>query len=97
VAVPGGPGRPRAYCRQSCRQRHYEARRRRAELGLTEAELVVTREALDDLRDRLYVLEAAIEDVDRDLTRASGEKEVREALDWLLEAARPLTAARITG
>ena len=50
----------------------------------------MTRHALDDLRDRLYVLEAAVEDVERDLAEADGEAELRQALQWLLEAARPL-------
>lgn len=66
------------------------ARQRRDELGLSETELIVTRHALDDLRDRLYVLETAVEDVERDLAGAESEQEVREALAWLLAAARPL-------
>ena len=87
----GGPtGRPRRYCRRSCRQRDYEARRRATELGLTESELVVTRGELDDLKDKLYVLEAAVSDVDRDLAEADTPDDVRAALDWLLTAARPL-------
>jgi len=46
---------------------------------------------LDELRDALYVLEAAVEDVDRDLAQAPDDAaEVRRALDWLLQAARPL-------
>jgi hypothetical protein len=53
---------------------------------------VVTRARLDELHDRLYVLEAAVEDVDRDLAVADGLDDVREALDWLLAAARPLVA-----
>jgi hypothetical protein len=85
-----GPGRPRRFCRQACRQAAYVAGQRRAELGLSESELVVTRQSLDDLRDRLYVLEAAVEDVERDLGEAPTPKELREALDWLLAAARPL-------
>jgi hypothetical protein len=94
--VVPGPGRPREYCRHSCRQRDYEARRRSNELGLGEAELVVARTELDALHDRLYELEAAIEDVDRDLGEGSpSPQEVREALDWLLAAARPLAALRL--
>jgi hypothetical protein len=50
----------------------------------------VTRAALDDLRDRLYVLEAAVEDGDRDLTSATTEQDLQDALAWLLAAARPL-------
>ena len=85
-----GPGRPRRYCRQACRQAAYVAGQRRAELGLTESELVVTRQALDALQDKLYVLEAAVEDVQRDLAEGETEQDLRDALDWLLQAAQPL-------
>jgi hypothetical protein len=87
-----GPGRPQVFCRQACRQAAYVAGRRRDELGLSETELVVARQELDELRDKLYVLEAAIEDVDRDLAAAEGEEDLREALAWILAAARPLIA-----
>lgn len=66
------------------------ARQRSADVGLSEAELIVTRAALDELRDKLYVLEAAIEDVERDLAEDRSEQAVRDALGWLLAAARPL-------
>ena len=59
-------------------------------MGLGEAELIVTRQALDELRDKLYVLEAAVEDVERDRQAAETDQDLRDALDWLLEAARPL-------
>jgi hypothetical protein len=90
--VRTGPGRPQVFCRQACRQAAYVAGRRRDELGLSESELIVARHELDDLRDKLYVLEAAIEDVERDLAEADGDQELREALAWILAAARPLIA-----
>jgi len=94
TVVPG-PGRPRRYCRRSCRQRDYEARRQAADLGLGDTRLVVVRAEMDALRDRLYELEAAIEDVDHDLAATTpGEDDYREALDWVLRAARPLTRLR---
>ncbi|HLT70744.1 MAG TPA: hypothetical protein VKZ72_11290 [Acidimicrobiales bacterium] len=95
--VTGGRGRPREFCRRSCRQRDYEARRRAEDLGIGDAQLVVARAELDDLYDRLYVLEAAIEDVERDLAAADppGERDYREALEWILEAARPLVSRRL--
>jgi hypothetical protein len=71
------------------------ARRRATEVGLSETELVVARHELDELHDRLYVLEAAVEDVERDLAESDGPEEVREALEWLLDAARPLTEHRL--
>lgn len=90
-----GPGRPKQFCRASCRQAHYVARQRRAELGLSESELLITRAALDDLQDRLYVLETAVEDVERDLAGAEGEQDLRDALEWLLAACRPLVGSRL--
>lgn len=92
IEVRPGPGRPREFCKAGCRQADYVARQRRAEAGLSEAELIVTRRALDELQDRIYVLEAAIEDVERDRAAAEAPDELAEALDWLLEAARPVVA-----
>jgi hypothetical protein len=87
-----GPGRPREYCRRSCRQRDYEARRRAAERGLDEGEIIVARSRLAALQDRLWVLACAIEDVDRDLVEATTAEDYERALAWLLESARPAAA-----
>jgi hypothetical protein len=88
-AASSGRGRPRRFCRRSCRQRDYEARRRAQELGLGEDELVVTRAELESLRDRLYVLSCALEDVERDLRERGDDPDDRQrAFDWLLDAAR---------
>ncbi len=90
---PAATGRPRRYCRAVCRQRDFEARQRAAEVGLTESDLVIARSELDALRDQLYVLEAAVEDVDRDLADPSPSKQdYADAVAWLLQAARPLAA-----
>ena len=90
MPVRTGPGRPREFCRPGCRQADYLARQRAAEVGIGEAELIITRQALDELRDKLYVLEAAVEDVERDLSAAEAEQDLRDALEWLLQGARPL-------
>jgi hypothetical protein len=89
--VSGGPGRPRVYCKQSCKQRDYEARRRAQELGLGEHELVVTRQELESIRDRVFVLACAVDDVERDL--AAGDTDAHEAVRTLLGAARELLGA----
>ena len=96
VGPQAGVGRIRLYCRATCRQRDFEARQRAIDVGLTESELIVTRQALEELHDALYVLEAAVEDVDRDLQSAKTTKDYREALEWVLQAARPLTSKRLT-
>jgi hypothetical protein len=72
----------------------YQARRRATEVGLSEHELIVARRELDELYDRLYVLEAAIEDVDRDLAEEPTPADYRDAVAWLLAAARPVVEQR---
>ena len=69
----------------------YLQRQRAADLGLGEAELIVTRRELDELRDAIYVVECAVEDVERDVTEAGDDPgELKRSLDWLLQAVRPL-------
>jgi hypothetical protein len=43
----------------------------------------------------LYCLQAAVEDVQRDLAASSTAQDVSEALAWLMENAQPLAAARL--
>lgn len=88
-----GPGRPREFCSQRCRQWDWVSRQRARELQISDDELVIARTELDALHDDLYVLACAVEDTERDLA-ALGTRptagEVRELLDWLLDAAKPL-------
>lgn len=90
--LPGwtGRGRPPAYCRRSHRQRAYEARRRAAALSLPEGQVVVDAADLARLHDRLYALEAALDDVARDLAGRSGGQAYRRAFEHLAAAAGDL-------
>jgi hypothetical protein len=72
------------------------ARQRARELELSENELVVARAELDALHDELYVLACAVEDVERDLTSRPTVAELRDAIEWLLEAAKPLRDREIS-
>jgi hypothetical protein len=86
-------GRPRQFCSQACRQWHWVGQQRARELQLREGELVVATAELDALHDDLFVLACAVDDAERDLRASGGQAtaaELREMLDWLLEAARPL-------
>ena len=89
-----GVGRPRRFCSQACRQWDWVARQRASELQLSENELVMTRSELNALRDQLFVLKCAIDDVERDLDPAIDPttRDYRAALRWLLEAARPVVS-----
>ena len=64
-------------------------------MGLTETELVVARRQLEELHDALYVLEAAVEDVERDLAGTPTKHDYADAVSWLLQAARPLVGRRL--
>lgn len=55
----------------------------------------MARSDLDALHDALYVLEAAVEDVERDLATSRTKADLEAALSWLLSAARPLASSRI--
>jgi len=68
------------------------SRQRAADLALGTDEIVISRPELDRLHDDLYMLACAVEDTDRDLAERGplSNRELRAALDWLLESARPL-------
>ena len=53
------------------------------------------RESLEDLQGVLYCLQAAIEDVERDLETSSTKADLSEALEWVLANARPAAAVWI--
>lgn len=86
-----GRGRPRQFCRRACRQRDYEARQRAAAHGLDESELIVARAELDELKDKLFVLRCAVDDVRRDLVGTPTRRDYAGAVSWLLSACEPLT------
>jgi len=98
IAARQGRGRPREFCSQACRQWDWVARQRAADLKLAEDELVVTRTELNDVRDRIFVLACAIDDVAEDVDNKRMTLEaMRESLRWLIDAARPVTDAHIGG
>ena len=93
--VPEGPGRPQVYCRRSHRQRAFEARHLAASHGLGADDVLMSRANLVELRDALYQLEAAMEDVDTDLTEADDPGRHRSALWHLYGAAANLRGVRL--
>jgi len=89
-AVSGGQGRRPLYCRRSHRQRAFEARCLAARMGLESGEALVNAEGLCRLRDRLYVLESALDDVEDDLRGKPGAEEYKRAFQHLYAAAAQL-------
>jgi hypothetical protein len=94
-----GPGRPRVFCSQRCRQWDWVSRQRAGDLELSDGELVIARAELDALHDDLFVLACAIDDTERDLAAAGPRataRELRQMLSWLLASAEPLRARQIS-
>ncbi len=76
MAVAQGPGRPPKYCRRSHRQRAYESRQIASDRGLADDELLLSISSWQQLRDAIYVAEAAAGDAENDLVDAAHPDEL---------------------
>src|SRR3954471_8547295 len=81
-----GPGRPREFCRQACRQRDYEARRGGRSLVQDGDVLVLPRITVHDLQDRLWLVEAAVDDARTAIGEAASADACRRVLAELVAA-----------
>jgi hypothetical protein len=92
-----GAGRRRVFCSQACRQWDWVGRQRARELKLNEDELIVARQEIDSLYDDLYVLACAVDDTERELKAGKPTaNSLKESMEWLLDAARPLRDRTLT-
>ena len=66
------------------------ARRLAAVHGLGDDDLIISRQQLEEFQSRLYCLQAALEDVARDLERSSDASDIAEAFGWLRSNAEPV-------
>jgi hypothetical protein len=108
VAQNEGPGRPRRYCKRSCRQRDFEARQRAAAHGVDEFEarqraaahgvdehdILLARSEVNRLRDEIFVLQCAVEDAERDLVDAKVANDYNDIIRLILDAARGVVSAQ---
>jgi hypothetical protein len=95
LAQRPGAGRPRLFCSRSHRQRAYEARRRADELHVPTDQCIVSTADLRQLHDRLYRLEAAVEDVRADLAAGGGAVDYQQAYDHLMDAVVDLAGTAV--
>ena len=84
-AVTARPGRPREFCRRSCRQRAYEARAAGSRAAAGPDAIVVSERALADLQDRLWILECALTDA-RALVADGDDAGARQVLAEIVAA-----------
>ncbi|HXY46132.1 MAG TPA: hypothetical protein VEH29_18240 [Acidimicrobiales bacterium] len=88
-----GRGRPRQYCRQSCRQRAYELRRRQQAGTLQRHEVPISQADFERCRDGIYAITAALEDVEVDLAE---DGDFQAAFRHLYAAATELRGFELT-
>jgi len=93
LPTPAATGRPRRYCRASCRQQAFLARKLAAAHGLRDDEVIVRRAELEVIQDRVALLRAALDDLDRE--GATGAVDAAAALSWLREHADAVAALRV--
>jgi hypothetical protein len=94
VTQSDGPGRPRRYCKRSCRQRDFEARQRAAAHGIDESDILVARSEVNRLRDEIFVLQCAVEDAERDLLDATAVHDYADIVRLVLDAAHGVVGAQ---
>jgi hypothetical protein len=87
VTQSDGPGRPRRYCKRSCRQRDFEARQRATAHGVDESDILLARSEVNRLRDEIFVLQCAVEDAERDLVDATTANDFADIVRLILDAA----------
>jgi len=87
-------GRPRRYCAQPCRQRAYERRASVARGGLPEDAVVLSAAEVGDLRDRLFQLRCAAEDVLTAVDDGASSVEIKGLAAGLVELVHELDRLR---
>lgn len=90
-----GPGRPRVYCSQSCRQQHYVERRTAVGDGRDPDRIVLSRSTVEDFESKRLQLKLAIDDVER--AKAASGSVRAELFEWLLDYARDVVDIDLQG
>lgn len=87
-------GRPKKYCRQSCKQRAYEQRNKVAGTEIPAQAVIIQPERAAALKDSLFVLRCAAEDIATASAEGAESKEIRDLCRELVELARTIEKLR---
>ena len=94
LAAQQGRGRKRKYCSQSCKQRAYEQRNQLSGASVAEGTVVLRPERVAELRDELYELRCAAEDVRTAVSEGADTEEIRHLCDELVAIAAGIEKLR---
>ncbi len=89
-----GRGRPRKYCSQACRQRAYEQRNNVSGTAIPANAVILTPDRAEELRDSLFELRCAAEDVATAVGEGESPGEVSALCGELVELARKIEKLR---
>ena len=90
----GGRGRPKEFCSASCRQAAYEQRRGLAGRRVKEGDVVLRAERADRLRDSLFALRCAAEDVATAAREGADGSEIAALSEELVAMAKDIERLR---
>ncbi|MDY5784655.1 MULTISPECIES: hypothetical protein [unclassified Corynebacterium] len=89
-----GRGRKRKYCGPSCKQRAYEQRNNVSGSDIPAEAVIIHPVRAAEMRDRLFELRCAAEDVATAHAEGADTQEIRHLCDELIDIARKLEKLR---
>lgn len=94
ITLNTGRGRKRKYCSSSCKQRAYEQRQLLAGTEVDVESVILSKQRVAEIRDQLYALRCAAEDVRTAACEGAGPEELRPLCDELVDLAAQLEKLR---
>lgn len=94
IVLSEGRGRKRKYCSSSCKQRAYEQRQLLAGTEVDAESVILSKQRVAEIRDQLYALRCAAEDVCTAASEGAGPEELRPLCDELVDLATQLEKLR---
>ena len=89
-----GRGRRRKFCSPSCKQRAYEQRNSVSGTKIPEDAVILSPKKVSDLRDRLYQLRCAAEDIHTAAAEGATPEELRHLCDEMVSLAQHIERLR---
>lgn len=94
LAQQEGRGRRRKYCSPSCKQRAYEQRHQLGSSGVPAGAVVLRPDRVEQLRDEVYELKCAAEDVRTAASEGADAQELSHLCDELVKIANRIERLR---
>lgn len=94
IPVNHGRGRKRKYCGPSCKQRAYEQRTMLAGTSIDDDAVILNRNRVAEVRDRLYALRCAAEDIRTASAEGASADDLAPLCDELVGLAQRLERLR---